>query len=166
MKLVGAFSADEGRSKINFAEFSTMMHYLAEAAELSAVYEGDGGEAADVDKRVVTAIKMYERDVEKDKKRIAEKLASVNSILKMKDVEIDDDAADEPNPMDTDFKSAWGPNQMRCLALVSHNGMKQTSKFKCPSTLGDDDFITTFATRYCGADSFSRTISFDSVQLR
>jgi methylglyoxal synthase len=32
------------------------------------------------------------------------------------------------NPMDPDFKSAFSPSAMRCLALVSHNGMKSTMR--------------------------------------
>ena len=32
------------------------------------------------------------------------------------------------NPLDQDFQQAFHPSQMRCLALVSHNGMKATMK--------------------------------------
>lgn len=32
------------------------------------------------------------------------------------------------NPMDPDFAAAYAPSDMRCLALVSHNGMKKTMR--------------------------------------
>jgi len=32
------------------------------------------------------------------------------------------------NPMDEDFEAAFPPSDMRCLALVSHNGMKKTMR--------------------------------------
>jgi len=43
----------------------------------------------------------------------------------------DDDSDDDEefgNPMDPDFVSAFPASEMRCLALVSHNGMKKTMR--------------------------------------
>jgi len=37
-------------------------------------------------------------------------------------------AAPETNPMDPEFRPAFSPSDMRCLALVSHNGMKKTMR--------------------------------------
>lgn len=34
----------------------------------------------------------------------------------------------ELNPMDPEFEPAFGASEMRCLALVSHNGMKKTMR--------------------------------------
>ena len=38
------------------------------------------------------------------------------------------DVAKEQNLLDPDFKAAFPPSDMRCLALVSHNGMKKTMR--------------------------------------
>ena len=45
------------------------------------------------------------------------------------DNKVDEEASKpEGNPMDPDFESAFSASDMRCLALVSHNGMKKTMR--------------------------------------
>jgi len=53
------------------------------------------------------------------------------SSLCIQDASVDtfsDDTEENNSDNDLDFEAAFGPNDMRCLALVSHNGMKATMK--------------------------------------
>ena len=106
-----------------------MMHYVAEGIELmkplSSCDGGDGEEKASAGAIITTAIKMYTRSNQTTRDRVVEMLSPINSIITMERVELCDDTI-VTNPMDTAFNSFCGPNQMRCLALVSHNGMKKT----------------------------------------
>ena len=78
---------------------------------------------------------MYEKSKQMSRDRLAEKLMPIMDIIGIAGAganerkSSDDVAANKKNPMDVKFSSVYGPNQMRCLALVSHNGMKETSKF-------------------------------------
>lgn len=104
--LVNAFSADNS-GELNLAEFATMMHYISECGN-----------------QIDAAIETYNKSKQITHARLVEKLGPVNAIITMKGVEYSEDIL--PNPTDTPFSSVYGPNQMRCLALVSHNGMKDT----------------------------------------
>jgi len=43
-------------------------------------------------------------------------------------LELEEDTSIKNDDDDNDFQAAFGPNDMRCLALVSHNEMKSTMK--------------------------------------
>lgn len=43
-------------------------------------------------------------------------------------LEEEEEVVSDFNPMDPDFAAAYSPSDMRCLALVSHNGMKKTMR--------------------------------------
>ena len=125
MNLVSTFSADNS-VELNLVEFATMMHYIGEGGEMSRYLVGDYGEKKMSSTNVIAgANKMYERFNETVRDRLVEKLGPINPIIVMKNVKLDEDMND-PNPMDAEFNSNYGPNQMRCIALVSHNGMKNT----------------------------------------
>jgi len=121
-----AFSADHS-SVINLNEFTTMMHYIEMCHAHASFSISEEKEETKTCSRITSAINMYEKTMSLTHSRLTEKLQPINSIICMKDVNIEEET-DEPNPMDTAFESLYGPNQMRCLALVSHNGMKDTMK--------------------------------------
>lgn len=99
------------------------------------------------------AVKKSKNENQKLLKSIAKNLISIKDILCIQDDNVykedsvanmhgsmmldfndilDDDVSvmddDVPNIMDPDFKSAFPASDMRCLALVSHNGMKKTMR--------------------------------------
>jgi len=125
LNLVDAFSADDTHN-MNLAEFSTMMRYMGECGEIARYFSGDEEDnKVDPKKRIEAAIKIYEQSKKAIQDRLVEQLGPINSIITMKDLEIDD-CNNDPNPMDIEFNSVYGPDQMRCLALVSRKFMSQT----------------------------------------
>jgi len=128
VNLVDAFGSSNSK-ELNLAEFTTMMSYIGEAIELMTPCAL--GDDIDRDRKmnpsgiVAAAIKLYERSKQNTLDRVEEKLAHINSIITMQGVEVEDNN-NGPNPMDPEFNSFCGPNEMRYLALVSHNGMKET----------------------------------------
>mmetsp|Transcript_9764 Transcript_9764/g.21111 ORF Transcript_9764/g.21111 Transcript_9764/m.21111 type:complete len:394 (-) Transcript_9764:254-1435(-) len=128
VNLVDAFGSSKSK-ELNLAEFTTMMNYIGEAIELMTPYAA--GDDIDSDRKIsssgiaAAAIKLYERSKRNTLDRVEEKLSHINSIITMQGVEVEDNN-NGPNPMDPDFNSFCGPNEMRYLALVSHNGMKET----------------------------------------
>mmetsp|Transcript_775 Transcript_775/g.1393 ORF Transcript_775/g.1393 Transcript_775/m.1393 type:complete len:394 (-) Transcript_775:103-1284(-) len=136
VNVVDAFSADDS-SKLNLAEFTTMMHYIGECVILLSYSFGYDAEEEETkmnaDYLIAVAINMYNKTSKTIQARLVDKLSHINPIINMVGVESNENLSlDEPNPLDPEFSSIYGPNQMRCLALVSHNGMKDTMvKFVC-----------------------------------
>jgi len=77
--------------------------------------------------RDVLCIQDYPEDDEEN-----ERAGAMNMSVQIDfDDLFDDDSDDDEefgNPMDPDFVSAFPASEMRCLALVSHNGMKKTMR--------------------------------------
>merc|ERR1711935_1056185 len=77
--------------------------------------------------RDVLCIQDHPEDIDE-----GERAASMNMSVQIDfDDLFDDDSDDDEefgNPMDPDFVSAFPASEMRCLALVSHNGMKKTMR--------------------------------------
>ena len=113
IQIVNVFSANNS-GELNLFEFSTMMHFI----EAHSVGNDDSGILS-------YAIKEYERSIQLTHDRLVEKLSPVMSILNIKDIE-SKESFDNKNTLDPEFNSVYGSSQMRCLALVSHNGMKES----------------------------------------
>lgn len=121
--LVHAFSSDNS-GKLNLTEFATMMHYIRDCNS------GEGQKHTD---QITAAITAYKKSVKATHDRVKSKLDPINAIITMKSVEYRDQI--KPNVLDTPFNSMYGPSEMRCLALVSHNGIKDTMSLQAMKLL-------------------------------
>lgn len=102
----------------------------------------------DVTKRIMHVVEQSQKDSSRLLKRVAEEMYDYRELLCVQDSviepEIDLNASKaidfdhlllnnsnskvtKPHP-DEDFDAAFAPSDMRCLALVSHNGMKKTMR--------------------------------------
>ena len=117
LKLVNAFSADDSNN-MKLVEFSTMMHYIGETGEIAPYLSEDDEEKIDPSNQIDAAIELYERSKQNTRDRLVEQLGPINHIVTMKGIKLGD-SSNAPNPMDIEFNSVYGPDQMRCLALVS-----------------------------------------------
>ena len=107
-----------------------MMHYIDQCEVMHYIDQCEVSNSAN--DKITAAISMYEKSKQMTQDRLAEKLTPIKDIIGMTagaDAIQSSDDVHANNPMDKEFSSVYGPNQMRCLALVSHNGMKETSKF-------------------------------------
>ena len=115
---------------MNLAEFTTMLRYFGKSDEMHrALNQTQQVKEQKIkpDVLIASAITLYGMTMKETHDRVVEKLRPINPIITMEGVELGDENDDmEPNPLDVEFNSAYSPNQMRCLALVSHNGMKDT----------------------------------------
>jgi len=101
----------------------------------------------DVTKRIINIVEQSQADSARILKKVAEEMYEYRDLLCVQDSVMDasvdlhsskaidfDDLlkTNSKNPeyvhVDEDFKSAFAPSDMRCLALVSHNGMKKTMR--------------------------------------
>jgi len=116
-----------------------MMRYMGESGEIVGYLSGDYEEEKSYpSKRIDAAIKLYEKSKQNTRDRLVEKLGPINSIVTMKGIKPDDSISD-PNPMDFEFNSVYGPDQMRCLALVSRKCVMST-EFICEKKCHEDIF--------------------------
>ena len=79
-------------------------------------------------------MEMAAQEAEQDRDDMLEEIASkvypFRKILCIQDFEANEATIDKniSAHQDVDFNAAFAPSEMRCLALVSHNGMKATMK--------------------------------------
>lgn len=110
-----------------------MMHFLGESVEAlkfnGRILGGEDGKEKSSTFVIIAAISMYKRSKQAQHNKLVKKLLPLNQILSIEGKDPDECKKGScHNPMDTEFNSVYGPNEMRCLALVSHNGMKDTMK--------------------------------------
>lgn len=76
------------------------------------------------------AAQKAEQDRDDMLEEIASKVYPFREILHIQDYEVNEATIDKSVSahQDDDFNAAFAPSEMRCLALVSHNGMKATMK--------------------------------------
>jgi len=100
----------------------------------------------DMTKHIQSIVQRSRRDSATMLKSIASDLYHVRNLLCVQDMNLDPkmdmgasvalnfdhlvsgDICLQENSMDPDFEAAFSPSDMRCLALVSHNGMKKTMR--------------------------------------
>ena len=135
-ELAASLAFDSGKNRsVHFDQSSLNTSSLNETQNMTAL--------------IRKAIANFERDDKKVLKKIASKLYPLKDMLCVQDSTFDDtidlgesralkydDEFEKTsmgvhNHMDPDFKAAFPPSSMRCLALVSHNGMKKTMKEFC-----------------------------------
>lgn len=108
----------------------------------------DLGESNNITALIQKAIAKFERDDRKTLQQIAKKLYPMKDMLCVQDSTFDDaidldkshaldysefeeESLGTKDSMDPEFNAAFPPSSMRCLALVSHNGMKKTMREFC-----------------------------------
>lgn len=111
----------DSNGEIDIAEFSMMVHYMEK-------YVDDDDDFANKMTRAVALSKKSRNDLIEE---ISGRIYTVRNILCLKDEEVKPQVPSIRQSVflqDKDFAPAYAPSEMRCLALVSHNGMKATMK--------------------------------------
>ncbi|KAL7546036.1 hypothetical protein ACHAWF_009383 [Thalassiosira exigua] len=152
LKLVQEFSADKIPTELNFVEYSTCLRYLGESCKREGHLAHEDAfdsmkrlsppgsskrldalnlteramETLNLSEHINAAIQLYVDSKQANRNKLVEKMRPINSVVNMQGIDENQkqDGSMGHNPMDSEFNSRYGPSEMRCLALVSHNGMK------------------------------------------
>ncbi|GFH44845.1 hypothetical protein CTEN210_01319 [Chaetoceros tenuissimus] len=113
---------------LDISEFVIMLTFVYESVQKSNLRATTrlGGLSSQLE----IAAQEAEQDRDDMLEEIASKVYPFRDILHIQDYEANETTIDKnvSAHQDHDFSAAFAPSEMRCLALVSHNGMKATMK--------------------------------------